>query len=488
MRHGEPNHFRWGAIAVLIIVVGSYLGFTKDIPFTTPFELNGQFESANSIRPGSPVRIAGVQVGKVKSIEPLKGSDAAIVRMSINKNGLPIHNDATAKIRPRIFLEGNFFVDLKPGTPTAPTFGDGDTIKITSTSTPVQLDEVLTALQDPTREDLRTILKELGTGLKRGAPSFNRAYKDIAPAERDTSIVNEAFLGSEPDKDIARLISGLSRATEGLGRREEAIKDLVTDFSTTMGAFAAQRDNLQTSIRELGPTLDATNVALTKINTALPPTRAFARAILPGVRETPATLTAGFPWIEQTRKLVSQDELRGLAQDLSPTARDTARFVDSSIKLFPQGDLLAKCALNTLLPAGDIVVDDQFKTGQPNYREFAYTLVGLAGEGQNMDGNGGYVHFQPGGGGQSVAIGDVSPGPLFGQAFPGTGTQPATPGAKPPYRTSVPCYKSDLPDVNGPASRPGAFGRPAVTATPTPAPLIPDLPIPDLPVPVPTVP
>ena len=40
--------------------------------------------------------------------------------MSINPNGLPIHADATAKIRPRIFLEGNFYVDLHPGTPSAP--------------------------------------------------------------------------------------------------------------------------------------------------------------------------------------------------------------------------------------------------------------------------------------------------------------------------------------------------------------------------------
>ena len=42
--------------------------------------------------------------------------------------GLPIHKDATLKIRPRIFLEGNFFVDLQPGTPSAPTIDDGDTI------------------------------------------------------------------------------------------------------------------------------------------------------------------------------------------------------------------------------------------------------------------------------------------------------------------------------------------------------------------------
>ncbi len=479
--HRPPNHFRWGAVALLIILVGTYLGFTKNIPFTTPFQLNATFESANSIRPGSPVRIAGVNVGKVKSVTASPGTDAANVKMEILKKGLPIHTDATAKIRPRIFLEGNFFVDLTPGTPSAPTFGDGDTIKVTNTATPVQLDQVLTALQDPTREDLRTILKELGTGLQRGAPSLNRAYRYIAPSERDTSIVNEAFLGSQPDQDLSRLISGLSRATEGLGRREEAIQDLVTDFSTTLGAFAAEKDNLRTSIRELGPTLDVTNASLTKINNALPPTRAFARAILPGVRETAATLKAGFPWIAETRKLVSQAELRGLAQDLSPTSRDTARFVDTSLKLFPQGDLLAKCVTKTILPAGDIVVDDQFKNGQPNYREFAYTLVGLAGEGQNMDGNGGYVRFQPGGGAQSVALGNVSPSPVFGQVFPGTGTQPATPGAKPPYRDTVPCYQSKVPDVNGPESRKGSFGTPAVTPTPTPASVLPVPSIPPLP-------
>ena len=75
--------------------------------------------------------------------------------MEIDEKGLPIHKDATLKIRPRIFLEGNFFVDLTPGTPSAPTLDDGDTIPVTQTATPVQLDQVLTALQSDTREDLQ---------------------------------------------------------------------------------------------------------------------------------------------------------------------------------------------------------------------------------------------------------------------------------------------------------------------------------------------
>ena len=54
-----------------------------------------------------------------------------------------------------------------------------------------------------------------------------------------------------------------------------------------MGAFAAERDNLQhDDPRARARRSTTTNIALTKINAALPPTRAFAREILPGVRET----------------------------------------------------------------------------------------------------------------------------------------------------------------------------------------------------------
>ena len=120
-----------GLIAVVLIAIVSFLGFTKDFPFTHGYELKAQFESANSIRPNSPVRIAGVEVGKVKRVEPLQGTNAAVLVLELKRSALPIHQDATAKIRPRIFLEGNFFVDLKPGTPGSPEVPSGGTLKIT---------------------------------------------------------------------------------------------------------------------------------------------------------------------------------------------------------------------------------------------------------------------------------------------------------------------------------------------------------------------
>src|SRR4051812_9666283 len=151
-----------GAIVLGLAVVILYLGFTKNIPFTHGFEVKAAFQTANNIRPNSPVRIAGVNVGKVKKIERYDGTDAAVVTMEIMKAGLPIHKDATFKIRPRIFLEGNFFVDLSPGTPEEPTISSGDTIQMTQTSAPVQFGDLLTSLQADDRKNLQEVIRGFG--------------------------------------------------------------------------------------------------------------------------------------------------------------------------------------------------------------------------------------------------------------------------------------------------------------------------------------
>jgi len=472
-RRGGLSPFAAGAIALVVIVVLVYLGFTKDIPFTQPYQVQAVFTSSNGLRPDSPVRIAGVQVGKVKSVEAQDGTSNTVVTLAIEDAGLPLHEDATAKIRPRIFLEGNFFVDLTPGTPGAEELDDGGTLTVTQTATPVQLDQVLSSLQSDTRQDLRDVLEGLGTALRskptaaddrdadpsaRGetaAESWNDAYDDAGPAARSQSQVNEAILGTEPEQDLARLIEGAGRTAAGLVRNEAQLKDLITNFNVTMGALASESGNLSASIRELAPTLENANSALASLNAAFPPTRAFAREILPGVRETPATIDAAFPWIEQMRGLLRPAELQGLARDLSPTTRDLARLVDQSVALLPETNLASMCARDVILPTGDVVIRDEFETGRENYKDFFYAMAGLAGEGANFDGNGGYVRFQTGGGSQSVSLGAGSAGaaPQFGGLpTPPLGNRPGYPGRVPPYRPEEPCYQQQLPDLNGPAA------------------------------------
>jgi hypothetical protein len=413
------------------------------------------------------------------------------------------------KIRPRIFLEGNFFVDLHPGTPSSPTIDSGETIPMTQTSAPVQLGDVLTALQADDRKNLQEVIRGFGGALTRkpdarddrnadpsargeiAAKSLNDATRYGADAFRGTAIVNQAFLGTEPH-DLSKLVKGLSQITDGLGRNERTLQDFVTNFNGTMKIFADESSNLKATIRGLAPTLQVANRTLTDLNTAFPPTRAFAREFLPAVRETPATINASFPFIKQLRALVQPSELGGLAQQLSPATRDLAAAINGTLQLLPQQDLLAKCLDRVVLPTGDIkITDGPLTSGAENYKEFWYTMVALAGEGQNFDGNGMYVRFQPGGGSQTVSTGasSLSGDTLFGNvAAKPTGTRPAYPGKRPPYKPDVPCYTQKIPDLNGAATGPpdasspaGGTGASGGTATVPGTPVTPPVAVPPLP-------
>ena len=80
--------FAVGLLALVVIALVTYLGFSKHVPFTHGFRVRAVFQSANSIRTNSPVRIAGVNVGKVKAIARQPGSDTSIVTMEIQGKGL----------------------------------------------------------------------------------------------------------------------------------------------------------------------------------------------------------------------------------------------------------------------------------------------------------------------------------------------------------------------------------------------------------------
>jgi virulence factor Mce-like protein len=481
-----------GVLALLLAAVVAYAGFSKHVPFTHGFRVKAVFANANNVRPNSPVRIAGVDIGTVKKVDAYKGGDgnAAVVTMEIDKAGLPIHKDATLKVRPRIFLEGNEFVDLSPGTPAAPAISDGDTLPMTQTAAPVQFDQVLTALQSDTRDDLKQLLEGYGTALtyeptaaddatqdpavkgQTAAQSLNDSIDTAPGALRNASIVNQAFLGLQRH-DLSGLVDNTGKVTKALARNEQSLKDFVTNFNTTMASFASRQSELKQSIALLGPTLEHTNEALAHLNASFPNTRAFAKEILPGVKETPATIDAALPWIAQMRKLVAPAELGGLVNELKPTTVDLARLVDGSLTALPQADLVSQCVTHAILPTGDIKIEDgQFTSNEENYKEFWYAMVGLAGESQNFDGNGHYVRFAVGGGSQTISTGKYG-GNAGEQLYahvndPPIGTRPAYPGKRSPYNHTALCKDQKLPDLNG--AKTGAADGGGGTPAPAPAP------------------
>src|SRR3954449_8607719 len=243
--------FTIGMIALVVTTIAVYLGFTKTIPFMSHYEVKAAFRSANNLRKAAPVRIAGVEVGKVTKIERARpGDNGALVTMQINDNGRALHRDATFKIRPRIFLEGNFFVDATQGTSGKEVPKD-HVFPVNQSATPVQFDQVLTALQSDTRDDLKILLRQYAAALKgRGARGFNASIKYWKPAYHDSAIVSEALLG-ENEHDLPGYINHAGGFAGAIDRNPQQLKDLITNFRQTANAFARENTHLEAAIAEL---------------------------------------------------------------------------------------------------------------------------------------------------------------------------------------------------------------------------------------------
>ncbi|HEX8103777.1 MAG TPA: MlaD family protein [Solirubrobacteraceae bacterium] len=448
-----PSYFTVGLIALVVMLVGCYLGFTKSIPFRSHYEVSAVFQTTNNIRLNSPVRVAGVNVGTVTKIsEAAKGGEGATVTMRFEKKGLPLHKDATFKIRPRIFLEGNFFVDVSPGTPTAPEVDDDHVFPVNQTDTPVQLDEILTALQSDTREDLRTLLKEYASALKGdGARGYNRSVRYWKPAYRDSAIVAGALLG-EREGDLSGYIASAGKTAQALDRNANQLKSLITDFNTTARAFAVEDGNLQAAVHELPRTLRAAQPALGALNAAFPSVRGFARDLRPGVRSSLPAIAASRPFVAQLRALVSEPELKGLVRDLRPTVTGLTRLSRSTVPFQREGRRLAGCQNDIFIPWGnDKVGDEVFPANSPVYQEFAKVLPGLAGESRSGDANGQWFRILLAGGTNLIQL---APGRFATSALPIKGANPPKPPTRPPLNPDAPCENQERADLRSTAGAP----------------------------------
>jgi phospholipid/cholesterol/gamma-HCH transport system substrate-binding protein len=388
------------------------------------------------------VRIAGVDVGRVTKVEAADdGTAAATITMELRDDALPVHEDATLDIRSRILLEGNFFVDLKPGSPSAADYESGDTIPVTRTTSSVTLPDILSVLQSDVRTDLQTLLREYGSeGLGNGgAEALNDAIPAFQPAYRFSALTNDALLGVEPEQDQQRLMRGQQRVFEALADDPAALRELVTDLNTTAGALASQDEALAASVPALRDTLRAGQPALAELNAALPTLRTFSREALPGVRSSVAALDAAIPWIGQARQLVQEDELKGLAADLRQAVPSLVRLNRELIPFLNQQRALSSCTNRVLVPfiEDDIPSIEEGNSGHSVREQINRSFVGLAGESRNHDANTPLFHVQ-----------GVAPMKLTaGRIEPAAPPDPTTP---PPHRPDVPCETQEPPNLAAP--------------------------------------
>jgi phospholipid/cholesterol/gamma-HCH transport system substrate-binding protein len=210
------QHVLTGAIALLLLFGSVSVGIKGAFgAFDGGYELVGSFDAAGQgLLPGSDVKVRGVNIGQVRSIELVHGR--ALVKLRI-KDGEEVPTEATAVIRPKT-LFGEKFVDIDPGETeeSGPFLDDGD--ELTNTLGGFELEEVLTDVYPLLRAidpaELMTVLGELAKGGDGLGESINRSI--VNGEELTTLFADNAELTAQFLEDFAAVSEQLALSAEDL--------------------------------------------------------------------------------------------------------------------------------------------------------------------------------------------------------------------------------------------------------------------------------
>lgn len=243
----------WLAIALagLLIAGGAVLVSNT---FFGPKTITAYFTTTTAIYPGDEVRVSGVKVGTIKSIQP----DGTRAKMILHvDHDVPIPADAKAVIVAQNLVAARY-VQLTPAyRDSGPVMPDGATIPIERTAVPVEWDEVKTQLM--------RLATDLGPKSGVSGTSIGRFIDSAANALGNGN-------GEKLHQTLAQL-SGVGRIlAEGSGNIVDIIKNLQT-FVTALRDSHVQlvqfNDRLATLTSVVNDSKSDLDAALTNLSTAV---------------------------------------------------------------------------------------------------------------------------------------------------------------------------------------------------------------------------
>ena len=457
------------AIVIFATAFVTFYAFNQGLPFTHSYTLYTHVNNSVNVRSGSPVRIAGIDVGTVDGVSP--AGRATKIAFTVKSNGLPIHRDATIRIRDRLFLEGGYYLQLDPGSPSAAALQDGVTIPESQTSAPVQFYTVLSTFDAATRASLRNSLTTFNEGFgarprhplsDSGAGGLKAAIPQLTPTLEDTALITRALRGTH-EGDVDTLLSSASQVTSTLARTSRQLADLVTGLNRTASALAASDGALGRSISGLDQTLQAAPPALSAIDHALPPVTDLATALDPSLKLAPPLLEEVTGAVRELATIVAPAERQRLLTSLKATFQQFPTILTELGTAFPITKQITDCLRTHVTPVlNQVVPDGSLTTGKPVWQDFVHFLPGVAGASGGFDANGPYTRVLASAGtntlsGAGSLLGSLPIiGKLVGTAPPGgsslSGASPAWVGDLKPsdFRPDQPCTQQKLPSLASP--------------------------------------
>jgi virulence factor Mce-like protein len=476
-RRRGPNPLTIAVLTILLAVVITYYAFSgKQIPFVHHFTMHALVRNSVDIIPDSPVRIAGIDVGKVTGTSG-QGS-LTRVDFTVDSNGQPVHTDATVRIRDRLFLEGGYYLQLDPGSPSAPHAKDGFTIPLSNTSYPVQFYQVLSTFDSATRQSLQNTLNTLNEGFSApagqqptpansGIGALKQAVPQFAPTLKDIAWVAQGLHGTQPG-DVERLLASGSDVTRTLAGSSSQLADLVTALDRTSTALASSDGALAQSVSGLDQTLRSAPPALTAIDRALPPVTRLASALDPSLKVAPPLIDGLTKAVGELAAVVAPAERGRLIQTLKTTFVEFPTTLHQLGSAFPITKAVTDCLRTHVTPVlTSQVPDGSLRSGQPVWQDFVHFITGLSSAVQNFDGNGYWIRSILGTGTNSASVGQLINSSTT--SIPGIeGSSPHWVGDLTPsdFRPDASCSSQPVVNLGG-GSGTSALQRPAAPSVQT---------------------
>lgn len=256
--------------AVALVVFGAGAGDDSG-----GYRVRAIFDNAGFAIPGMDVKIAGVKVGQIESLDVTKDKKAAIVLAIDDENYQDWRSDATCRIRPQSLI-GEKYVECVPTQPKSAgdrqlpplkEIGSGDgegqrLLPATQTSRAVDLDLINNIMRLPYRERFTIIVNEFGVGLAGNGAALQTALKKSDPALKAFSDVLKIL--ADQNKTLVALADNGDKVLRPLARDRAHFAGFIKNAGITAEATAersvAFRENLRKFpgfLEELGPTMDA---------------------------------------------------------------------------------------------------------------------------------------------------------------------------------------------------------------------------------------
>jgi phospholipid/cholesterol/gamma-HCH transport system substrate-binding protein len=305
------------AIAVLVMlgIVMTLWIFTQQkasLPSWLPLvgeefvHVSGDFTTAQAVTPGQgqAVDVAGIQIGKVTSVDLEDGH--AVVGMDIEPKYLDlIHPDASLLLRPKTNLN-DMVVEVDPGKAKG-HIEAGYNFPLSRTEPNQNLDAFLSTLDADTRQYIQLLVAGGGQGIGGRGHQLSGVFRRLQPFSHYVADLNRAV--AKRRVALARVIHDFGLLTTELGNHDSEIERFVVSSKAALGNFANQQQSIQKTLTELPSALSAGQSAFASVNKFSSTAQPALVDLIPQAQALGPALRANEKLFEQTTVPI-RDQIR----------------------------------------------------------------------------------------------------------------------------------------------------------------------------------